>query len=90
MHKQLPVACEKRLIFSSHGQLNLHQTAPQLLTLPQLVPATNADISPPTLLAAVMALKVIGPTELLSCSAMTKVDAHLPEIRHRKELPCYC
>ena len=69
----------------------MYQTAPaQLLTLPQLVPATNADTSPPTLLAAVMALKVIGPTELLSCSAMTKVDAHLPEIRHRKELPCYC
>lgn len=67
--------------------VSVHPAPPQLLTLPQLVPATSADTSPPSLLAAVMALRVIGPTELLSCSATTRVDAHLPEIRHRKELP---
>ena len=67
--------------------VNEHPPPPQLLTLPQLVPATSADTSPPSLLAAVIALRVIGPTELLSCSATTRVDAHLPEIKHRKELP---
>ena len=76
---------------SLHGSglpcVNEHPPPPQLLTLPQPVPATSADTSPPSLLAAVMALRVIGPTELLSCSATTRVDAHLPEIELRKELP---
>ena len=29
----------------------------------------------------------MGTTDLLLCSATTKVDAHLPETRHRRELP---
>ena len=58
------------------------------LTVPQLVPATNADISPPSFLAAVIALSVMGPTVLLSCSAITSVDALLFETKSRKEFPC--
>ena len=57
------------------------------LTVPQLVPATNADISPPSFLAAVIALSVMGPTVLLSCSAITSVDALLFETKCRKEFP---
>ena len=59
----------------------------QPLTFPQLVPATRADTSPPSLLAAAIACRVIGTTDLLLCSATTKVDAHLPDTRHRRELP---
>ena len=55
-------------------------------TFPQLLPATSAEISPPSLLAAVMALSVIGPSVLSSCSAMTRVDAFLVEIKCRKVL----
>lgn len=48
-----------------------------ILTGPQLDPATRAVTSPPSLLAAVMALRVIGNNVLSSCSATTNVDAFL-------------
>lgn len=47
--------------------------APPLPTFAQFVPATRQDTSPPNLLAAVMALRVIGVSVSLLCSATTKV-----------------
>lgn len=45
-----------------------------LLTPAQLDPATRQDTSPPSFLAAVIALRVMGLMVLLSCSATTSVD----------------
>lgn len=42
-------------------------------TVAQFVPATRQDTSPPSLLAAVMALRVMGVNLSLLCSATTKV-----------------
>ena len=51
--------------------------ATSLATSAHLVPATRQVISPPTLLAAVMAWRVTGESLALSCSASTKVEACL-------------
>lgn len=48
-------------------------TAEILLTFAQFVPATRQDTSPPSLPAAVMALRVMGVNLSLLCSATTKV-----------------
>lgn len=51
-------------------QTTIKKTLP---TCAQFVPATKHATSPPSLLAAVMALSVIGVSFSLLCSATTKV-----------------
>ena len=54
--------------------------ATSLATSAHLEPATRQVISPPTLLAAVMAFRVTGESLVLSCSARTRVEACLERL----------
>merc|ERR1719150_1666489 len=54
--------------------------ATSLATSPHLEPATRQVMSPPMVLAAVMALRVTGERLALSCSASTRVEAGLERL----------